>query len=178
MGRRDGRGARPKPGSFAADATAAGGNRLKPCRHVINKLLVEFIADRRPATSQQTKLNQTILNCGRHHVGDLLLDLGCAGSAGRVRHGAEARHCESAAEGAGPLRARGSGLPSSMTASGVGALASIALRSPSTPRRFSRSRGGGAHFGLTPRHSSDELIYQGRISKRRDPEAPALLLAG
>jgi transposase len=65
-----------------------------------------------------------------------------------------------------------------MTVSGASALASIALRSPSTPRRFSRSRGGGAHFGLTPRHSSDELIYQGRISKRRDPEAPALLLAG
>jgi transposase len=66
-----------------------------------------------------------------------------------------------------------------MTASGAGALASIALRSPWTLRRFSRSRGGGAHFGLTPReHSSDELIYQGRISKRRDPEAPALLLAG
>ena len=47
------------------------------------------------------------------------------------------------------------------------------------PRRFSRSREGGAHFGLTPRkHSLDELIYQRRISKRRDPEAPALLLAG
>lgn len=56
--------ARPKPGSLAADATAARGNRLKPCGHVINKLLVEFIADRRPATFQQTKLNQTILNCG------------------------------------------------------------------------------------------------------------------
>jgi transposase len=67
-----------------------------------------------------------------------------------------------------------------MTASGAGALASIAFKVPvDDPRRFSRSREGGAHFGLTPReHSSDELIYQGRISKRRDPEAPALLLAG
>ena len=130
--------------------------------------------------SRRVHRGQTPQRHFRHRVGALLLDPGCAGSAGRVRHGAEVRHCESAAEGAGPLRARGSGLPSSDDRLRRGCPRIDRLKVPvDDPRRFSRSREGGAHFGLTPReHSSDELIYQGRISKRRDPEAPALLLAG
>ena len=75
-------------------------------------------------------------------------------------------------KGTGPLRARGSGLPSSDDRLRCGCPRIDRLKVPvDDPRRFSRSREGGAHFGLTPReHSSDELIYQGRISKRRDPK--------
>jgi hypothetical protein len=114
----------------------------------------------------------------RHRVGDLLLDPGCAGSAGRVRHGAEARVGSRRVQGrcvrVDPV------LPCSDDRLRCGCPRIDRLKVPvDDPRRFSRSREGGAHFGLTPReHSSDELIYQGRIGKRRDPEAPALLLAG
>jgi transposase len=54
-----------------------------------------------------------------------------------------------------------------MTAPGVGALVSLAFKvAVDDPRRFSRSRDVGAHFGLTPReHSSGELNYGGRISQ-------------
>lgn len=44
------------------------------------------------------------------------------------------------------------------------------------PRRFSRSRDVGAHFGLTPReYSSGEVSYRGRISKMGDREVRRLL---
>src|ERR1700730_15409593 len=64
-----------------------------------------------------------------------------------------------------------------MTAPGVGALVSLAFKvAIDDPRRFSRSRNVGAHFGLTPReHSSGELRYQGRISKMGDREIRRLL---
>ena len=75
-------------------------------------------------------------------------------------------------KGTGPLRARGSGLPSSDDRLRCGCPRIDRLKVPvDDPRRFSRSREGGAHFGLTLReHSLDELIYPRRISKRRDPE--------
>jgi transposase len=64
-----------------------------------------------------------------------------------------------------------------MTAPGVGAIVSLAFKvAVDDPRRFSRSRNVGAHFGLTPReHSSGELHYQGRISKMGDREVRRLL---
>jgi transposase len=64
-----------------------------------------------------------------------------------------------------------------MTAPGVGALVSLTFRiAVDDPRRFSRSRNVGAHFGLTPReHSSGEVHYQGRISKMGDREVRRLL---
>jgi transposase len=64
-----------------------------------------------------------------------------------------------------------------MTAPGVGALVSLAFKvAVDDPRRFSRSRDVGAHFGLTPReHSSGELSYHGRISKMGDCEVRRLL---
>ena len=64
-----------------------------------------------------------------------------------------------------------------MTAPGVGALVSLAFKvAVDDPRRFSRSRDVGAHFGLTPReHSSGELSYHGRISKMGDREVRRLL---
>ena len=64
-----------------------------------------------------------------------------------------------------------------MTAPGVGALVSLTFKTAvDDPRRFSRSRDVGAHFGLTPReHSSGELSYQGRISKMGDREVRRLL---
>lgn len=64
-----------------------------------------------------------------------------------------------------------------MTAPGVGALVSLAFKvAVDDPRRFSRSRDVGAHFGLTPReHSSGERSYQGRISKMGDREVRRLL---
>jgi hypothetical protein len=65
--------ARPKPGSFAADATVRH-QRLKPCELVINKPLAELIGNTAHRYFSGRKLNRTIRNCGRHHVGDLLLD--------------------------------------------------------------------------------------------------------
>jgi hypothetical protein len=64
-----------------------------------------------------------------------------------------------------------------MTAPGVGALVSLAFKvAVDDPRRFSRSRDVGAHFGLTPReYSSGEASYHGRISKMGDPEVRRLL---
>jgi len=64
-----------------------------------------------------------------------------------------------------------------MTARGVGALVSLAFKvAVDDPRRFSRSRDVGAHFGLTPReYSSGEVSYRGRISKMGDPEVRRLL---
>ena len=64
-----------------------------------------------------------------------------------------------------------------MTAPGVGALVSLAFKvAVDDPRRFSRSRDVGAHFGLTPReYSSGEVSYRGRISKMGDPEVRRLL---
>lgn len=50
---------------------------------------------------------------------------------------------------------------------GPGALVSLTFKvAVDDPRRFSRSRDVGAHFGLTPREcSSGEVSYRGRISK-------------
>jgi transposase len=64
-----------------------------------------------------------------------------------------------------------------MTAPGVGALVSLAFKvAVDDPRRFSRSRDVGAHFGLTPReYSSGEVSYHGRISKMGDREVRRLL---
>lgn len=64
-----------------------------------------------------------------------------------------------------------------MTAPGVGALVSLAFKiAVDDPRRFSRSRNVGAHFGLTPReYSSGEVSYHGRISKMGDREVRRLL---
>ena len=64
-----------------------------------------------------------------------------------------------------------------MTAPGVGALISLAFKvAVDDPRRFSRSRDVGAHFGLTPRaYSSGEVSYHGRISKMGDREVRRLL---
>jgi len=64
-----------------------------------------------------------------------------------------------------------------MTAPGVGALVSLAFKvAIDDPRRFSRSRDVGAHFGLTPReYSSGEVSYHGRISKMGDREVRRLL---
>ncbi len=64
-----------------------------------------------------------------------------------------------------------------MTAPGVGAIVSLAFKvAVDNPRRFSRSRDVGAHFGLTPReHSSGELSSEGRISKMGDREVRRLL---
>jgi transposase len=64
-----------------------------------------------------------------------------------------------------------------MTAPGVGAVVSLAFKvAVDDPRRFSRSRDVGAHFGLTPReYSSGEVSYHGRISKMGDREVRRLL---
>jgi transposase len=64
-----------------------------------------------------------------------------------------------------------------MTAPGVGALVSLAFKvGVDDPRRFSRSRDVGAHFGLTPReYSSGQVSYRGRISKMGDSEMRRLL---
>jgi transposase len=64
-----------------------------------------------------------------------------------------------------------------MTAPGVGALVSLSFKvAVDDPRRFSRSRDVGAHFGLTPREfSSGEVSYRGRISKMGDREVRRLL---
>lgn len=44
------------------------------------------------------------------------------------------------------------------------------------PNRFKRSKTVGAHFGLTPRRfQSGTVDYDGRISKRGDPEVRTLL---
>jgi transposase len=60
---------------------------------------------------------------------------------------------------------------------GVGALVSLAFKvAIDDPRRFSRSRKVGAHFGLTPReYSSGEVSYHGRIRKMGDREVRRLL---
>ena len=64
-----------------------------------------------------------------------------------------------------------------MTAPGVGAFVSLAFKvGVDDPRRFSRSRDVGAHFGLTPReYSSGQVSYRGRISKMGDSEMRRLL---
>jgi len=53
---------------------------------------------------------------------------------------------------------------------GVGPIAALAFRTGvDDPRRFSRSRTVGAHFGMTPRkYQSGETDYDGRISKCGD----------
>ena len=60
---------------------------------------------------------------------------------------------------------------------GPGALVSLTFKvAVDDPRRFSRSRDVGAHFGLTPReYSSGEISYRGRISKGR-PRGPTAAL--
>jgi hypothetical protein len=64
-----------------------------------------------------------------------------------------------------------------MTAAGVGAFVSLAFKvAVDDPRRLSRSRNVGAHFGLTPReHSWGQVSYRGRISKMGDREMRRLL---
>jgi len=57
-----------------------------------------------------------------------------------------------------------------VTAQGVGPIVGPAfLSSVDDGRRFPKAREVGAYFGLTPRrHQSEEIDYQGRISKRGD----------
>ena len=57
-----------------------------------------------------------------------------------------------------------------MTAPGVGAHIALAFKAGiDDPKRFTRSRTVGAHFGLSPRqYASGEVDYSGRISKMGD----------
>jgi len=67
-----------------------------------------------------------------------------------------------------------------MTAPGVGPVTALTFRAAvDEPRRFSRSRDVGPHFGLTPKaHQSGEMDRSGRITKRGDGSVrTALFLA-
>ena len=64
-----------------------------------------------------------------------------------------------------------------MTVPGVGPHTAVAFKAcVDDPARFSRSRTGGAHFGLTPRrYSSGQVDSAGRISKMGDAGMRRLL---
>lgn len=65
-----------------------------------------------------------------------------------------------------------------MTCPGVGPFVALTFKSSiDIPERFNRSRGVGAHVGLTPRrYQSGEIDRSGRISKSGDPDLRTALV--